>query len=73
MVSHLCIGEKLLVFAFDILSKIGVVGRVVANRFGRVFGFEGFEAEKVLHREFELRFAILATTAVLIETYRLLR
>ena len=62
-------GEELLVFAFDVLAKIRVVRCVVADSFGRVFGFVRLKTEEVLHREFELRFAILAAAAVLIYAY----
>ena len=61
--------EELLVFALDILTKVGVVRCVVADSFGRVFGLKRLKAEEVLHREFELRFAILAAAAILIYAY----
>ena len=32
----------------------------MTDRFRRILRFERFETEKVLHREFELRFAIFA-------------
>ena len=67
--SHLGMSEELLVFALDVLTKIRVVGRVVTDSFRRVFGLEGLETEKVLHSEFEFRFAILAAAAVLIYSY----
>ena len=66
---HLSMGEELLVFAFNVLAQIGVVGRIVANGVWGIFGFEGFETEEVLHSEFELCLAVLAATAVLVCAY----
>ena len=59
-------GEELLILPFNIFAKVGVVGGVVANRFGCIFGLVRLKAKQVLHSEFELCFAILTTTAVLV-------
>jgi hypothetical protein len=62
-------GEELLVFAFNVLAQIGVVGSIVTDGVRGIFRFEGLETEEVLHGEFELRLAVLAATAVLVYAY----
>ena len=66
---HFGMGEELLVFAFNVLAQIGVVGSIVTDGVRGIFGFEGLETEEVLHGEFELRLAVLAATAVLVYAY----
>ena len=68
---HLRMCEELLVFTFDILAEIGVVWRVMTNRFWRIFGLKCLKSEQILHREFELGFAIGAATTVFVDSYRL--
>ena len=69
MRGHFSMGEKLLVFAFNVFAQIGVVGSIVTDGVRGIFGFEGLETEEVLHGEFELRLAVLAATAVLVYAY----
>ena len=45
---------------------------VMTNGFGRVFGFESFESEEILHGEFELCFAILTASPLFVYTHSLL-
>ena len=66
---HLRMDEEFLVFAFNVLAQVGVVGSVVTDGVRGIFGFEGLEAEEILHSEFELRLAVLAATAVLVNAY----
>ena len=66
---HLSVGEELLVFAFNVLAQVGIVGGIVTDGVRGIFGFEGLETEEVLHSEFELRLAVLAATAVLVYAY----
>ena len=66
---HLSMSEELLVFAFNVLAQVGIVGGIVTDGVRGIFGFEGLETEEVLHGEFELRLAVLAATAVLVCAY----
>ena len=65
---HLCMGEEFLVFTFDVFTEVGIVGRIMTNRFRRVLRLKCLETKEILHSEFELRFAILAATSVFVYT-----
>lgn len=67
--SHLGMGEETLVFAFDVLAQIGIVGRVMADGLGGIFWLKCFKTKEILHGEFERCFAIATTTAVFIYSY----
>lgn len=45
MRGHFCIRKEFLIFAFDVLTEVGIMGSIVTDGIRRVLGFEILETE----------------------------